>query len=127
VEHSVRLAKMAKRDNVGSVFNLCHLLRKEGAEGWKRKLDESLPYLYMLSICGADAGNTTEMGWKELIQPLGEGSFDTYALVKYAKDKGYEGPIGLQCYKIKQDAEVALAKSINTWKEYQKHYAEESK
>lgn len=125
-EHSLRLAKLAKRNNVGSVFNLCHLLKKEGAEGWEQKLDESLPYLYMLSICGADAGNTKEMGWNQLIQPLGEGSFDTYSLVKYAKNKGYEGPIGLQCYNIKQDCEVALTTSMNTWRSYQKRYAEET-
>ncbi len=123
-EHSVRLAKMAKRDNVGAIFNLCHLLKKEGAEGWEQKLSDALPYLSMISICGADDGNTREMGWDRLIQPLGEGSFDTFQLVKLARDKGYEGPFGLQCYNIKQDAEIALGKSINTWHEYQKRYAE---
>ena len=123
-EHSVRLAKMAKRDNVGAIFNLCHLLKKEGAEGWEQKLNDALPYLSMISICGADDGDTREMGWDRLIQPLGEGSFDTYQLVKLARDKGYEGPFGLQCYNIKQDAELALGTSINTWHEYQKRYAE---
>ena len=124
-EHSVRLAKMANRDNVGAIFNLCHLLKKEGEEGWEQKLTDALPYLYMISICGADSGNTKEMGWDQLIQPLGEGTFDTYKLVKLAREKGYEGPFGLQCYNIKQDAEVALTTSITTWREYQKRYQEE--
>ena len=78
----------------------------------------------MISICGAESGNTQEMGWDQLIQPLGEGTFDTYKLVKLAKDKGYEGPFGLQTYNIKQDAEVALSTSISTWREYQLKYRE---
>lgn len=123
-EHSVRLAKMTERDNVGAIFNLCHLLKKEGEKGWEQKLTDALPYLYMISICGAESGNTQEMGWDQLIQPLGEGTFDTYKLVKLAKDKGYEGPFGLQTYNIKQDAEVALSTSISTWREYQLKYRE---
>ena len=126
LEHSLRLAKMAGRENVGAIFNLCHLLKKEGADGWEQKLVEALPYLYMISICGADEGNTIEMGWDRLIQPLGEGSFDTYRLVKLALDMGYDGPFGLQCYNIKQDAEVALSTSINTWHDYGLRYRNES-
>ncbi len=123
-EHSVRLAKMADRENVGAIFNLCHLLKKEGEKGWEQKLTDALPYLYMISICGAESGNTEEMGWDQLIQPLGEGSFDVYQLVKLAKDGGYEGPFGLQTYNIKQDAEIALSTSISTWHEYQLKYRE---
>jgi sugar phosphate isomerase/epimerase len=124
-EHSVRLAKMANRPNVGAIFNTCHLLKKEGEEGWEQKLLNALPYLYMISINGADSGNTKEMNWDKLIQPLGEGTFNTYKLVKLAKDNGYKGLFGLQCYDIKQDCEVALTKSVNTWNEYKIRYATE--
>ena len=124
-EHSVRLAKMTGCDNVGAIFNTCHLLKKEGEAGWEEKLVNALPYLYMISIHGADSGDTKEMGWDKLIQPLGEGTFDTWKLVKLAKDNGYKGVFGLQCYNIKQDCKVALTKSMNTWKEYQLRYAEE--
>lgn len=124
-EHSVRLAKMANRPNVGAIFNTCHLLKVEGEEGWEQKLIDALPYLYMISINGADSGNTREMGWEQLIRPLGEGTFDTYKLVKLAKDNGYNGLFGLQCYGIKQDCESALTKSVNTWITYKKRYATE--
>jgi hypothetical protein len=80
----------------------------------------------MVSINGADTGETQDMGWDRLIQPLGEGTFDTYALVKFMKDQGYEGKFGLQCYNIKQDCEKALQKSINTWREFQRRYAQAS-
>ncbi len=121
-EHSVRLAKMANRPNVGAIFNTCHLLKVEGEEGWEHKLIDALPWLYMISINGADSGNTKEMNWDKLIQPLGEGTFDTYKLVKLAKDNGYKGLFGLQCYSIKQDCEVALTKSMDTWNAYKKRY-----
>jgi sugar phosphate isomerase/epimerase len=124
-EHSVRLAKMTNRPNVGAIFNTCHLLKVEGEEGWEQKLLDALPYLYMISINGADSGNTKEMNWDKLIQPLGEGTFDTYKLVKLAKDNGYKGLFGLQCYDIKQDCETALIKSVKTWNEYKKRYSTE--
>jgi sugar phosphate isomerase/epimerase len=114
---------MVNRDNVGAIFNTCHLLKVEGEEGWEQKLVDAVPYLYMISINGSDSGNTQAMDWDRLIQPLGEGSFDTYKLVKLAKDNGYDGLFGLQCYNIKQDCETALTKSMNTWKSYQKKYA----
>jgi sugar phosphate isomerase/epimerase len=121
--HSVKLAKLIDRKNVGVIFNTCHFLKVEGDEGWKEKLLNALPYLYMVSIHGADSGNTKEMGWDRLIQPLGEGTFDVYGLVKLLKDNEYDGLFGLQCYNIKQDFDVALTRSMNTWKEYQNKYA----
>ena len=120
LEHAVDLVKAADRKNVGGVFNLCHLLKVEGEQGWQQKAKEALPYLFMVSINGADRGNTKKMGWDQLIQPLGEGSFNTYQLVKFLKDNGYNGKFGLQCYNIKQDCEVALTKSITTWNSYQR-------
>ena len=125
LEHAVNLAKVADRKNVGAVFNLCHLLKLEGEDGWEEKALMALPHLFMVSINGTDSGRTKEMGWDRLIQPLGEGTFDTYKLVKLLKDNGYEGKFGLQCYNIKQDCEVALTKSINTWRLYQERYQNE--
>jgi len=122
LEHSLHLARLAQRENVGAIFNLCHLLKKEGEVGWEQKLSEAIPHLYMISLCGSDSGNTQEMGWDRLIQPLGEGTFDTYELVKLAWDKGYEGPFGLQCYNIQKDAKQVLSQSMQTWRSYQSKY-----
>ncbi len=122
--HSVKLVKKIDRKNVGTVFNTCHLLKVEGEKGWKKKAKKALPYLFMVSLNGANSGDTQNMGWDQLIQPLGEGTFNTYELVKFLKDRGYEGAFGLQCYNIKQDCEFALSKSQNTWKIYKKMYWE---
>lgn len=123
--HAMNLAGQINRKNVGITLNLCHLLKVEGEQGWEEKALAALPHLFMLSINGADAGITKEMDWDRLIQPLGEGSFDTYSLVKLLKDNGYDGKFGLQCYNIQQDCEVALTKSINTWKSYKIRYHED--
>jgi sugar phosphate isomerase/epimerase len=124
--NSVKLVTLIDRKNVGVIFNTCHLLKVEGEDKWEQKVITALPYLFMVSINGADSGNTKEMGWDRLIQPLGEGSFDTYKLVKLLKDNDYTGMFGLQCYNIKQDCEVALTKSMNTWKSYQVRYQKEN-
>jgi sugar phosphate isomerase/epimerase len=125
VEHALALMKQVDRENAGITLNLCHLLKVEGEQGWEEKALSALPKLFMVSIHGADSGDTREMGWDRLIQPLGEGSFDTYQLVKLLKDNGYDGKFGLQCYNIQQDCEVALTTSMNTWREYQQRYREE--
>lgn len=124
VDHCIDMVKLVDRSNFGMVFNTCHMLKVEGEQGWEERLKKSLPYLFMISINGADSGDTRKMGWDRLIQPLGEGTFDIYKLVKLAVDNGYKGPFGLQCYNMKQDCEAALTKSMNTWHEFQKRYAE---
>jgi len=114
--------EIVDQENVGVVLNLCHLLKVEGEKRWKKKVRKVLPKLFMVSINGADSGDTKNMDWDQLIQPLGEGSFNTYKFVKYLKNKGYGGLFGLQCYNIKQDCEIALTKSFATWQEYKKRY-----
>ncbi|HPI74133.1 MAG TPA: TIM barrel protein [bacterium] len=123
LHHAVELARKTNRRNVGATLNLCHLLKVEGEQGWEQKTIAALPWLFMVSIHGADSGDTRAMGWDRLIRPLGEGSFDVYKLVKLLKDNGYKGKFGLQCYKIQQDCETALTKSITTWRQYQQRYA----
>ena len=125
VAHSIKLAKMVDRKNFGASLNLCHLLKVEGSEGIDSKIKESAPFLFAVNICGADDGDTRKFGWDRLIQPLGQGSFDTYRFVKLLRDNGYRGPIGLQCYNLKGDASETLSRSMEIWKEYKKQYAEE--
>ena len=56
------------------------------------------------------------MGWDKLIQTLDKGSFDNYQLLKYLKDIGYTGPVGLQGYSIKGDPKENLTSSIKAWR-----------
>lgn len=125
VAHSFKLAELVDRKNYGAAMNLCHMLKVEGSAGIDDKIKKYAPRLIAVNICGADDGDTQQMDWDKLIQPLGQGSFDTYRLVKSLIDNGYTGPIGLQCYNLKGDAVETLTKSLQTWKSYKKRYSEE--
>ena len=125
LDHAISISQKINRENVGIIFNLCHLFKVEGDEGWESKILKALPHLFMVSINGTDSGDTRSMDWDQLIQPLGEGDFDTYNVVKLLKDNGYNGLFGLQCYNIDQDCETALTKSMKTWKIYQEKYQKE--
>lgn len=123
IDHALKIASMAGRSNIGIVFNLCHFLKVEGQDQIEEAVTRAMPYLMMVSICGADSGDTKNMDWNRLIQPLGSGSYNTYDFVKLLKDKGYNGIFGLQCYNIKVDAQAALLQSLNTWNSFKRKYA----
>lgn len=116
---SVRIAKKVNRRNVGGSFNLCHWLKVEGDIDYRPGLKAALPYLFVVSISGAETGDTKKMGWDKLIQPLGKGSFDNYRLLTYLKDIGYAGPIGLQGFQIQGDPRDNLATSMRAWRSFQ--------
>ena len=113
---SVRIARKVNRRNVGGSFNLCHWLKVEGDIDYRPILKKSLPQLFLVSINGAESGDTKKMGWDKLIQTLDKGSFDNYKLLKYLKEIGYAGPVGLQGYSIKGDPKENLASSMKAWR-----------
>ena len=125
VAHSIQIAKLVDRKNFGTTINLCHLLKIEGSKGIEAKIKEYVPYLFAVNICGADTGDTQQMDWDQLIQPLGQGTFDTYGFVQLLLDNGYSGPIGLQCYALKGDAKETLTQSMEIWNSYKRKYRNE--
>ena len=115
-EDVLRIAQKVNRRNVGVTFNLCHWLKVEGDVDYRPILKKSIPYLFQVTTNGAESGDTKNMEWGKLIQTLDKGSFDNYKLLKYLRDIGYTGPIGLQGYDIKGDPKQNLADSINAWR-----------
>jgi sugar phosphate isomerase/epimerase len=115
VGHAVDLVRQVDRNNVGVVFNLCHRLKVEGEGDLKASLTRALPHLFAVSLNGADQGDTQAMDWARLIQPLNQGTYDTYRMVKTLMDLGYSGPVGLQCYNIKARPEDHLPASTRAW------------
>lgn len=102
------------RDNVGIVFNLCHWLRSGDEVNLMPRLKEALPRLMMVSVNGTDHDGD----WDRLIQPLDRGAFDVRGLLKTLESMGYKGPIGLQCYAVKGDAEENLTRSMAAWRSF---------
>jgi sugar phosphate isomerase/epimerase len=127
VEDAVRVAKKVNRENVGATFNLCHWLKVEGGRNMRPLMEMAMPYLFVVTVNGADRGDTKNMGWDRLIQPLDSGSFDTYRFVKTLKELGYTGPIGLQHYGIRGDARENLARSVKAWRQFSSRLAAEEK
>lgn len=123
VEDSYRLAQKADRENVGSVFNLCHFLKTDSEENLEKVINLTFPKMFAVSISGADGGDTKNMGWDRLIQPLGKGTFDVFRLVEMLADKGFQGPIGLQCYNLKGSPEPYLKQSSGTWRLFKQKYS----
>lgn len=134
VEHGISLTKKINRPNVGITFNLAHYLATQYYAGqnpvdnfpaWAAKVK---PYLFAVSVNGADfppLSPDRSTIWNTLIQPLGKGKYDTYGFLKTFWDMGFQGPVGLQCYNIKQPKKVHLKESIETWQAYKKRYAAE--
>ena len=122
-EDSFRIAQKVNRENVGAVFNLPHFLRTDSEENIDKVISLILPKLFAVSLCGADGGDTNNMDWDRLIQPLGQGTFDTYKLVELLADKGFSGPFGLQCYNLKGSPENYLPQSSEAWKAFKQRYS----
>ncbi|TFG47428.1 MAG: DUF1080 domain-containing protein [Candidatus Brocadiia bacterium] len=115
VEDAVRVAKKVNRPNVGATFNLCHWLRIDEEKSLEIRLNEAMPYLFVVTINGADSGGKD---WKSLIQTLDKGSFDMCGFLKTLNRLNYTGPIGLQGYGIGGDAYENLKNSMNAWRRF---------
>ena len=113
---AVRIARKVERPNVGAVFNLCHYLKTDGPVGLEADLAEAFPQVMLVSINGADDGDTPSMGWDRLIQPLDKGSFDVRRVLRVLKVNGYAGPIGLQGYAIRERPEEFLPRSVAAYR-----------
>lgn len=116
---ALRVVKKVDRPNVGTSFNLCHFLKQQNAAEMERVITESAPHLMLVSINGADSGDTPKMGWDRLIQTLDRGTFDVSHLLQLLDKVGYKGPVGLQCYAIKGDVRENLKRSKEAWDKLQ--------
>ena len=116
-ETCLRVANKVDDPSLGVTFNLCHWLKVEGSERDPLPLiKEALPRLNFITINGADTGDTRNIGWDKLIQPLGRGSYDVRAFVAKVRGAGYRGPFGFQGYGIKMDSKELLKETMVGWK-----------
>jgi len=111
----LRLHRQTRRENLRLAFNLCHFLKQNDPDMLETTLKLAAPRLRMVSINGADRGDTRRMNWDRLIQPLGKGSFPVAEMLRILEEIGYDGPVGLQCYGIREPARQHLADSMQAW------------
>lgn len=112
VEDAAQLAEQVNRKNLGVTFNLCHWLMVDGKD-LAASLKAAQPYLFSVTINGADAGGTS---WNKLIQPLDRGTYDVSQVLRLLRKMNYSGSIGLQHYGIAGDARENLEHSMAGWR-----------
>jgi len=122
-DHALRLIQSIRRKNVGMSFNLCHWLattRPDERSLLEPHLKELQPYVKMITVSGAnDVISKSKNVWDDYILPLGEGTFDTYGLLKYCiKNLKIKVPIGVQCYNIKTDKYQLVKNTMKVWRQY---------
>jgi len=118
---AMRVAGQVDRTNVNVMFNLCHWLRADKQRDYKQLLQQAMPRLHAVSICGADITKKEPAWTADYILTLDAGTFDVGAFLKTLKEVGYRGPIGLQCYGIGGDERVTLTRSMNGWQKLKKN------
>ena len=115
-EVCLRVANKVDDPNLGVTFNLCHWLKVEGSERDPLPLiKDALPRLNFITINGADNGDTQNLGWDKLIQPLGRGTYDVGIFVAKTRAAGYRGPFGFQGFGIKMDSKDLLKETMEGW------------
>jgi sugar phosphate isomerase/epimerase len=119
------LAKKVDRKNLGIVFNLCHFLIRDDEPNLEPRLKEAAPYLFGVSVSGADSGYKYSKDWTHLVMTLDRGNFDIVRMLKPLKQLGYEGPIGLQCHDLQGDPRENLTRSMNGWRKLKARVAAE--
>jgi sugar phosphate isomerase/epimerase len=115
LEDTLRLVQKVGRPNVGLTFNLCHALMDGAEDRIPALLEAAAPHLFVVTINGTDS-HPAKKTWLQLIQPLGRGSYDVGIVLRQLRALGYRGPIGLQCYDIKEDPRVFLPASMAAWR-----------
>ncbi len=93
-------------------INLAHELAAGNVERLPSIVRACASRLFLVSINGADRTG----GWAELIRVLGEGDYDVGALLDELDRVGYDGPVGLQCYRVPGDPKSNLSRSIAAWR-----------
>ena len=109
VDDGVRLARKLARANVGTGFNLVHWYWVEQSRSLATALREAAPYLLSVTI------NNGKRHGRE-IRPLDEGDYDLLGCMRLIREIGYTGQVGLQCYSIKDPAEIHLKRSMDAWR-----------
>ena len=85
-----------RRNSTNKFRNYGHFLKKDETGKLEQKIENAMPYLFLVSINGADDGDTHQMGWDRLIQPLGRGDYDVLKVLWLLKERGYHYPFSKQ-------------------------------
>lgn len=112
---ATRLAQVVNHPQFGVSFNLCHCLALGDESQIPQLLADAQAKLLTVTLSGADKG-VSGGKWKQLIQPLDQGSFDQRVVLRQLVRQGFTGPIGFQGFGIKLPAREILTPTIAAWR-----------
>ncbi len=112
VDDGARLAKKLGRKNVGTNFNLVHWQWVKQARTLEETLSEVLPHLFLVTFNGLKGPADK----RQQIRPLDDSDYDLAGLLGLVKKSGYRGPVGLQCWSVKEPPEEHLKRSMEAWR-----------
>ena len=80
-------------------------------------LEKSKAHLFTVPLSGANAHATgDDRFWKQLIQPLGKGTYDNGAIIKNSAPSAFDGPVGFQGYGIALPSMQIVTEAMDGWK-----------
>ncbi len=112
VEDGVRLAKALARKNVGTNFNLVHWQWVKQTRQLEGVLKEALPHLFLVTLNGLKG----PASGRQKIRPLDDSDYDLAGFLSLVRKIGYTGPMGLQCWSVKEPPPEHLKRSMTAWR-----------
>ena len=114
---ALRVAECVSHPSFGLCFNLCHALACGEEDQIPGLLEKAKTHLFTVTLSGANAHATgDDIRWKQLIQPLGQGTYDNAAVLRKLRDIGFDGPVGFQGYGITLPAAQIVTETMDGWK-----------
>jgi len=111
-DDGVRLAKLAGRKNFGTNFNLVHWQWVKQSRPVETVLHDALPHLFLVTLNGLKGPKNSQ----QQIRPLDESDYDLKEFLALVKKTGYTGPVGLQCWSVKEPPAEHLKRSMDAWR-----------
>jgi len=110
--------KAAARKNLFLSFHLCHELRAGNGNRMNTAIAEVAPFLKLASISGSaiQMQDDSISGWDDAIKPLYKGDYDTRQFLECLIKNGYNGPIALHTFGLKEPIDEHFRKSMEVWK-----------
>lgn len=123
VEHTVKLLKLAQRDNLFTSIHLNHILRAGNADRLEEIIKLAAPYAKLASLSGANQApyfNTGSRDWSDVNQPLKNSAFDVEnkfyrLLIKH----GFTGAIAYNNFGITEDTEAHHLSTLQIFRSWQ--------
>jgi len=112
VDDGVRLAAASGRKNVGTNFNLVHWQWVKQPRPLETVLREARRHLLLVTLNGLKGPASK----RQKIRPLDDSDYDLLAFLRLVRKVGYTGPVGLQCWSVREPSAEHLKRSKRAWR-----------